>query len=215
LTGAAIRVGFDLDMTLVDSRPGIAATYRELSARTGVYVDADLAVSRLGPPLAHEMAHWFPPERVTEAINGYRALYPEYAIAPCRPLPGAAGSLAAVHAHRGLTYVVTAKLAALARLHLDHLDLHPDELIGDVWADGKAAALRARSVDVYVGDHTADMAAACSAGAVAVGVTTGPCNADELRTAGAHVVLADLTGFPGWLDAHIGPISVGPAAPGD
>lgn len=215
MTDAVIRVGFDLDMTLVDSRPGIAATYRELSARTGVYVDADVVVSRLGPPLAHEMAHWFPPERVGEAVAGYRALYPEYAIGPSRLLPGAGESLAAVQARGGFTYVVTAKLAALAQLHLDHLGLHPDELVGDVWADGKAAALRARSVDVYVGDHTADMAAARSAGAVAVGVTTGPCPADELRTAGAHVVLADLTGFPGWLDAHIGRIPVGPAAPGD
>jgi len=215
LTDVVIRVGFDLDMTLIDSRPGIAATYRELSARTGVPIDADLVVSRLGPPLAHEMVHWFPPERVAEAVDAYRTLYPEYAIAPCRLLPGAAESLAAVRAHGGLTYVVTAKLGTLARLHLNHLDLHPDELIGDVWADGKKAALRSRSVDVYVGDHTADMSAARGAGAVAVGVTTGPCPADELRTAGAHVVLADLTGFPAWLDAHIGPIPVGTAAPGD
>ena len=35
-------VGFDLDMTLIDSRPGIAATYRALTAKTGVHVDADL-----------------------------------------------------------------------------------------------------------------------------------------------------------------------------
>ncbi len=44
-------VGFDLDMTLVDSRPGIAATLRALSAETGVFIDAELVVSRLGPTL--------------------------------------------------------------------------------------------------------------------------------------------------------------------
>src|SRR5439155_22742177 len=120
LTDAVIRVGFDLDMTLVDSRPGIAATYRELSARTGVYVDADVVVSRLGPPLAHEMAHWFPPERVGEAVAGYRALYPEYALAPSRPLPGAGESLGSVQACGGVTPAVTAKVAALAPLHLGH-----------------------------------------------------------------------------------------------
>ncbi|BFO22549.1 hypothetical protein SHKM778_89370 [Streptomyces sp. KM77-8] len=42
-------VGFDLDMTLIDSRPGIRACYLALAARTGAYIDADLAVSRLGP----------------------------------------------------------------------------------------------------------------------------------------------------------------------
>ena len=38
---APLVVGFDLDLTLMDSRPGIAAAYRALTARTGVYVDAD------------------------------------------------------------------------------------------------------------------------------------------------------------------------------
>ena len=60
-------IGFDLDMTLVDSRPGILATYRALSARTGVPIDAELAVSRLGPPLEVEIGHWYPPEQVTTA----------------------------------------------------------------------------------------------------------------------------------------------------
>jgi phosphoglycolate phosphatase len=32
-------VGFDLDMTLIDSRAGIAAAYRALTARTGVHVE--------------------------------------------------------------------------------------------------------------------------------------------------------------------------------
>ena len=41
---SAFVVGFDLDMTLIDSRPGIAATYRALSEETGVPVDIDAAV---------------------------------------------------------------------------------------------------------------------------------------------------------------------------
>ena len=40
MDGTDFTVGFDLDMTLIDSRPGIAATYQELSARTGVAIDA-------------------------------------------------------------------------------------------------------------------------------------------------------------------------------
>ena len=42
-------VGFDLDMTLIDTRPGIAAVWDALSAETGVHVDSADAVSRLGP----------------------------------------------------------------------------------------------------------------------------------------------------------------------
>ena len=53
-------VGFDLDMTLIDTRPGIAAVWDALSAETGVPIDSAAAVSRLGPPLSEELALWFP-----------------------------------------------------------------------------------------------------------------------------------------------------------
>jgi phosphoglycolate phosphatase len=193
-------VGFDLDMTLVDSRPGIAAAYRALTARTGVYVDADLAVSRLGPPLRTELREWFPPEAVEAAVTTYRALYPDHAIAPTRPLPGAAEALAAVRARGGRTVVITSKIGWLARLHLDHLGLAVDEVVGDRFADGKAAAIAETGATAYVGDHVADMAAARAAGVPGVGVPTGPCSAAELWAAGATAVLDGLTGLPAWLD---------------
>lgn len=193
-------VGFDLDMTLVDTRPGIAAAYRALSAQTGVYVDAEAAVSRLGPPLRHELRRWFPPEQVESAVEAYRALYPRYAIEPSAPLPGAAEALAAVRAKGWRVVVVTSKIGRLARLHLDHLGFPVDELAGDLFAEGKAAALTAHGVRLYVGDHVADMVAARAAEVPGVGVATGPCGAEELRQAGAELILDDLTGFPAALD---------------
>jgi phosphoglycolate phosphatase len=198
-----LMVGFDLDMTLVDSRPGIAAAYRALTALTGVPVDADLAVSRLGPPLRTELAHWFPPERVEEAVVTYRELYPAYAITPTLPMPGAAAAIDTVHSRGGRVMVVTSKIGRLAKLHLDHLGLAVDELAGDLFAEQKATALREHGATLYVGDHVADMAAARAAGIPGVGVATGPCSQDELRDAGAHVVLDDLTGFPAALDRII------------
>jgi phosphoglycolate phosphatase len=51
----------------------------------------------------------------------------------------------------------------------------------------------------YVGDHVADMVAARTAGVPGIGVTTGPCPAEELRAAGAAVVIPDLSGFPALL----------------
>ncbi|MFI7304654.1 HAD family hydrolase [Micromonospora aurantiaca] len=199
-----LMVGFDLDMTLVDSRPGIAAAFRALTARTGVHVDGELAVSRLGPPLRTELAHWFPPERVEEAVTLYRELYPAYAITPTVPMPGAEAALRAVQARGGRTMVVTAKMGRLAKLHLDHLGLPVDELAGDVFAEQKAVALREHGATLYVGDHVADMAAARAAGIPGVAVATGPCSADELTEAGAYLVLDDLVEFPSALDRIIG-----------
>jgi len=102
-------VGFDLDMTLVDSRPGIAATYRRLAALTGVEIDAELAVSRLGPPLEHEIARWYPAAEVPAAVARDCALYPGQAVRPSPALPGAAEAFAGVRAAGGRVLVLTAK----------------------------------------------------------------------------------------------------------
>ncbi|MBO7938719.1 HAD family hydrolase [Streptomyces sp. S9] len=202
-SSSAPTVGFDLDMTLIDSRPGIHACWVELSARTGTYVDADLVVTRLGPPLEQEMAHWFPAERIAETADLYRALYPEHAITGTLEMPGARVAIAAVQAAGGRAVVVTAKWEPNARLHMKHLGLAPDAVIGNLWAEQKSAALREHGASVYVGDHVGDVRGARGADALSVTVPTGPCPAEELREAGADVVLADLTEFPAWLAGYL------------
>lgn len=192
-------VGFDLDMTLIDSRPGIAAAFRALVAETGVHVDIDAVVARLGPPLEVEIANWFPADQVPSAATMYRRLYPSYAIEPSTALPGAYEAIEAVRAAGGKVLVVTAKKTELAHLHLEHLGLAVDAVTGLAWSDGKARVLAEHAASVYVGDHVADVAAARSAGAAAVGVATGPCTVEELREAGADAVLTDLNSFAAWL----------------
>lgn len=204
MSSHTLTVGFDLDMTLIDSRPGIKAAYLALSAETGVEIDADLAVSRLGPPLEDELAHWFPAERIPEVAERYRELYPSYAVTPTLVLPGAHEALRAVREAGGRTLVVTAKHEPNAKAHLEHLGLEPDAVVGWLWAEAKAEALREHGAQVYVGDHTGDVRGARTAGALAVAVPTGPCDAETLREAGADVVLTDgLTAFPAWLERYL------------
>ncbi|GGR90796.1 hydrolase [Streptomyces humidus] len=197
-------VGFDLDMTLIDSRPGIRACWQELSARTGTYVDADLVVTRLGPPLSEEMAHWFPAREIPAMADLYRELYPEFAVAGTLAMPGAHEAVEAVRAAGGRAVVVTAKWEPNARLHMEHLGMRPDAVIGDLWAEQKAQALREHGASVYVGDHVGDVRGARAAGAFSVAVATGPCDAAELTEAGADVVLDDLTRFAEWFAAYEG-----------
>ncbi|WEH41202.1 haloacid dehalogenase-like hydrolase [Streptomyces sp. NBC_01218] len=197
-----LTVGFDLDMTLIDSRPGIKANYLALSRETGVSIDADLVVSRLGPPVEDELANWFPADVVAATADRYRETYPRHAITPTTALAGARAAIEAVQALGGRAIVVTAKYQPNAELHCTHLGLTPDLVIGDLWAEGKGGALLAEGAQVYVGDHVGDVRGAQVAGALPVGVTTGPCDARELRAAGAQVVLADLTYFPDWLQGY-------------
>jgi phosphoglycolate phosphatase len=199
-----LTVGFDLDMTLIDSRPGIRACYLALSERTGTYIDADLAVTRLGPPLAEELVNWFPAQEVAAMADLYREMYPAFAIAATPAMRGAREAIAAVRAAGGRTMVVTAKYEPNAKLHLAHLGIEPDVVVGDLWAEQKAQALREYGAGVYVGDHIGDVRGARTAGALSVAVATGPCPAEDLRAAGADVVLEDLSAFPAWLAGYRG-----------
>ncbi|MGW0391526.1 HAD family hydrolase [Streptomyces sp. NPDC003042] len=194
-----LTVGFDLDMTLIDSRPGIRATYQALSAETGTFIDADEAVTRLGPPLEEELAYWFPESQIPAMRDRYREMYVTYAIEPTPAMPGAHEAVKAVQALGGRAIVVTAKNEPNARHHLEHLGIEPDAVIGWLWAEAKADALREYGAQVYVGDHVGDVRGARTAGAISVAVPTGPCGEPELRAAGADVVLADLTALPEWL----------------
>ncbi|MEU6970458.1 haloacid dehalogenase-like hydrolase [Kitasatospora aureofaciens] len=201
--GPALTIGFDLDMTLADGRPGIKAVLDMVAAETGVAIDSDLAITRVGPPIEEEMAYWFPADQVDAAADRYRALFPEHGAPVGKLLPGALEAIAAVYRHGGRPIVVTGKFEPNARLNLAALDIKVDDVFGSVFADRKGSVLREQGAGVYVGDHLGDITGARTGGALAVAVATGPYTADELREAGADVVLNDLTEFPGWLDTHL------------
>jgi pyridinium-3,5-biscarboxylic acid mononucleotide sulfurtransferase len=203
VTPPALVVGFDLDMTLIDTRPGFAATLSELARETGVVLDVDAMCERLGPPLDHLLAPHYPAAQLPGLVDRFRAHYPRHAIAPTLPFEGAHEALAAVRRHGGRTVVVTGKFAPNARLHVEALELQIDALVGEVWGPAKGAVLTSHGARVYVGDHVHDVEGALAADALSVSVLTGGCTEAELRAAGTHVVLRDLTQFPAWLDAHV------------
>lgn len=190
--------GFDLDMTLIDSRPGIRAVYEQIVEESGAAIDIDVVVSRLGPPVEQELSQWVPEADAHHWADRYRDIYPTIALDLISTLPGAHAAVDAARS-RGRAILITAKHAPSATLHLERLGIEVDEVFGRAWREGKADVLRAQGASVYVGDHVHDMDAARSSGAFGVGVTTGPCDADELRGAGAGHVLTSLQQLPEWL----------------
>jgi uncharacterized protein len=193
-----LTVGFDLDMTLVDTRPGVRAAMAQLSDELGVRIDADLVASRLGPPLEVELASWLPAEAVDAAADRYREIAAESGAANCVALPGAVEAVAAVRRSGGRVVVVTAKQAALAEITLAAAGIEVDAVFGWLWSEAKGTALREQGASVYVGDHPHDVLGARAAGAVSVGVRTGGSAPTE-----ADVSLEDLTAFPGWYAGHL------------
>ena len=196
-------VGFDLDMTLIDSRRAIMASFAAVAADTGVPIEPAAVDSRLGLRLEDELAYWFPDDQVPAAMRLYREHYLRLAGPLTSVLPGARESIAAVRARGAQAVVITAKYEVSARLSLDSVGLTADDLVADVHGPQKAAVLAGLRAAVYVGDTPADMAAAVQAGVRAVGVATGSFTDRDLRAAGAAEVLATLADFPA-LYANLG-----------
>jgi phosphoglycolate phosphatase len=197
---SALVVGFDLDMTLIDSRPGVVATFDALNEELGTAIDGVGIAARLGPPLEMVMAEFLPPERIDAVCDRYRALYAELGVVGCDALPGAVTAVDHVRGLGATILVVTAKYGPNARRCLEHVGIEVDHVIG--WRHGpqKAETLREHGAHVYVGDTVPDVEAALGAGAHAVAVASGPVSASELHGAGAHVVLDSLADFPAWLE---------------
>ncbi|MBT0767477.1 HAD family hydrolase [Kineosporia sp. J2-2] len=206
-------VGFDLDMTLVDSADGIVATlalaHRQVTGGlSDVVVDRERAWPLMGYPLDRIIGELMPGVDVDVVADTYRSLYPTTGLSRNRLLPGVHEAFAAIREAGGRVLVISAKsepgvhsvLEALGLLDDKH---RPDLIAGGRFGSAKGELLITEGASVYVGDHIGDVTAAQVAGATSVAVSTGPQTAAELTAAGADVVLDDLLGFPRWLSAHL------------
>jgi phosphoglycolate phosphatase len=198
-------VGFDLDMTLVDSRPGIAATLVALQAETGAPVASDEMVDELlRGTVDLVFASRFSADDAQDWADRFRELYVHHGVPGTHVLAGAREAVDAVRELGGRTIVVTAKYEPNAHRCLEQVGIVADAVFGWRFADAKGETLLAEGASVYVGDTPNDVRAAANAGAHMVAVTTGPHAAAELRAAGAGTVLDSLVQFPGWLREHVG-----------
>jgi phosphoglycolate phosphatase len=214
-------VGFDLDLTLVDSAAGVGVTLRAALAAEGSSArPSDVELHPLiGVPLETTVAVVDPGADVDRVARRYRELYPGLGVPATTLLPGVLDAFAAVRARAGRVLVVSAKIEPAVRAVLQHVGLGappgaPDLVVGGLFAAAKGVRLREAGADVYVGDHPGDMEAARVAGAVGVGVATGGTGAAALRAGGADVVLPGLGAFPAWLERWCGVRAGGSAPPG-
>lgn len=195
-----LTVGFDLDMTLVDPRPAIRASMAALTRETGVPIDVEVVIDRLGPKLEWELAQWFPADQVAHACKRYRAHYWEHCVdGGTLLLAGARSATDAVRNRRGRIVIVTAKSESLAHRCAKAVGLKAEVVVGHVYGDEKRDALVAHGASIYVGDTVTDVKSALDAAVIAVAVATGPDDAAALRDAGANIVLDSLEQFPDWL----------------
>ncbi len=205
----------DLDGTLIDSRPGIAASCAAALRALGHTPDPSFDVTPLiGPPMPQvigRLLQGYGDDRIEAGIAAYRAHYGEIGLHLATIYPGITDALPVLSA-RARCFVVTSKRSIYARRIVESFGLavwfrgvygtEPDGSVDDK-ADLIAAVLRAEALDahdtVMVGDRLHDVHGAHANGLRAIGVLWGYGTRAELEAAGADA-LADT---PGDLSARI------------
>ena len=196
-------VGFDLDMTLVDSSAGITHCMDYVLNKHGItHITKDDMRNTIGIPLKDAFLAWIPDEERCDAIVAeYRALFDEIALPKITLLPGALDALKAVRELGGKILIVSSRVEASIHSILNYTDISDvcDVVTGSLFGEEKGAFLKAQCASVYVGDHTGDVIGAKAADCYSVAVCTGPISKADLITEGADIVFDDLLPFPRWL----------------
>ncbi|WP_315780841.1 MULTISPECIES: HAD hydrolase-like protein [unclassified Bradyrhizobium] len=192
----------DLDGTLIDSRPGIAASTRAALRSLGHAPDDTLDVTAMiGPPLQDMLrvllqAHG--DDRVDDAVLAYRQHYGEIGLFDCALYPGIREALQEMHGAGLRLYLAASKRELFARRILEHLELaslftaihgsvpsgaldHKPELLAHLLIERNIAARNS----LMIGDRRHDIAGAHAVGMRSLGVLWGYGSRDELETAGA------------------------------
>jgi phosphoglycolate phosphatase len=205
LSGAP-AILFDLDGTLVDSEPGVVASFEAALLTLGHRPQGLDVRALIGPPLEETMGlvlGRFGDDRVDEAVLAYRAHYGSTGFLATTVYPGVVDMLERLRALDARLYVATSKRTVFARPILESLGLigmfsavhgsepggamdHKAELIADLLARHALEADRC----LMVGDRRQDVAGAQANGVAALGVLWGYGDRAELEAAGAQRIIS-------------------------
>ena len=200
----------DLDGTLIDSRPGIAAAIRAALRDLGHAPDPDEDFTwMIGPPMEQViggvLARWGD-TRVQLAVDRYRANYAAHGLTGNAPYPGIAEAVPVLAGAFDL-FLCTAKRTRFAVPILEDIGLaaHFRGIHGtedDGRFDDKAVLAR-HILDHHglgraalAGDRIHDMEAAHANRLPAIGAGWGYGGVEELQAAGASVVLDHAAALP-------------------
>ena len=197
---------FDLDGTLIDHLPAIHRSYSHTLPQLGLEAPSYEAVKRaIGGGLENAMRNFVTEEQLERALTIYRAYWEKTMLEDVSLQTGGRELLEAL-AERGVrTAVFTNKHGPSSRRVCDHLGV--TSLLSGIFGATDTAWLKpqpefaAHVLEVLgadaataclVGDSSFDVAAAHSGGMEFAGVETGTHTAEELREAGAGLVVRDL-----------------------
>jgi phosphoglycolate phosphatase len=196
---------FDLDGTLIDSFPGIAAAYHHTLTHLGLSDLSDDAIRAfIGPPIQEVLGGTMglTGDRLTEGIHVFRDHYGTKGLFRFSKYEGIDEMLSILRDAGFELCIATSKLASMARIILDHAGwTELFRVVGGALPDGsrhlKTDVVRwsldqlnpnVRAIAI-VGDRAADIFAGNSQGLTGIGVSWGYGDVRELTEAGAGIIV--------------------------
>jgi len=220
MADAPLSIMFDLDGTVVDSKPGILASCSAALRSLGHRPEGLDIGNLIGPPLEEGLAEilgQFGDDRVAEAVLAYRDHYGSAGFLGTAVYPGLETALGQLLALKAKLYIATSKrtifaVQILRRLGLIDLfaEVHGSEPGGglDRKADLIAEVLRRHGLSadrcLMVGDRRQDVEGGRTNGVATVGVLWGYGDRNELASAGAVHIAARPSELIPIAQAHCG-----------
>ena len=187
-------VGFDLDMTLVDSSQAILLTTQKVLRSFNTEVDEEMIARSVGLPIKESFKEWVG-DQYLQAYESYVDLYQRSGYLNSHALPGAQELLGELVGLGTKVVVITAKNRQSAEIQLRHLAIPYSELVGGAFQEGKTEAMLETGCVEYVGDHIEEYRAASKAGIHFIGVTTNPMQDLEKDSQGNFPLIGSLENF--------------------
>lgn len=199
---------FDLDGTLVDTRPLVFETFREVFKQ--LKPDYDLSEDELysffGPTLEDTFSRYFPEDQIEDVIELYQKINLSLHDDMIKIMPGAKEVLESLKQEEYPVAIVSNKRKKVVERGLKQagLEEYCDVVLGKEdlpkpkpFSDGLIAACDALSVCydnvIYVGDNTADVQAAKNMAAYSIAFSNDEKQRQALQKASACQCIMDLT----------------------
>lgn len=199
---------FDLDGTLIDSKPGVISSVKKAAKELGFSLPPEEELdSFMGPPLSQCFTEvcGLDKELVANAVRIFRGYYEGGGIYDAKPYDGIPELLSALRRDGRRLGVATSKNERFAKVVLSHCGLleffdsvaGAPEGIGVQWTkqDSVQKAMDGLSADreltVLVGDRRFDAAGAAGAGIGSIGVLFGYGSREELAQCGFEALAPD------------------------